>query len=365
MAQYGKSFAGTIAALVALGFINTLFNPDDPEDEKNWSEYDRMQNVILFGVKLPLAHFFRGFWAFGAQMALAYQGKKDLDNALFDAIKFMSNELIPQMINPANAIKWDKESSSIAYDGIRDFIPSIATPVFDVRENKTFTGATVYREPLTDKDNVPAAFMGKRGVSPAAQWISNTLLEWGGGDRNVKDLYKADGDKIAPVFDVNPSVIEYLATSYTGGVGKFFMDTYKAIDYTARNGEVDPTTVPVLNRMVKPYNEEKIFYGRYAELMRKVKAYEYSVKQRQKSFVVEGEVYSPAVNGYITLLTSPYGRVVVRAKALQNQAEKLMDNIDVLRANGKDAEADKLNKQLTAKVKEVGDLLNDWNNIKE
>ena len=117
--------------------------------------------------------------------------------------------------------------------------------------------------------------------------------------------------------------------------------------------------------MVKPYNEEKIFYGKYAELMRKVKAYEYSVKQRQKSFVVEGEVYSPAVNDYITLLTSPYGRVVVRAKALQNQAEKLMDTIDVLRANGKDTEADELNKQLTAKVKEVGDLLNDWNNIKE
>lgn len=365
MAQYGKSFAGTIAALVALGFFNTLFNPDDPEDEKNWSEYDRMQNVIIFGVKLPLAHFFRGFWAFGAQMALAYQGKKDLDNALLDAIKFMSNELIPQMINPANAIKWDKESSSIAYDGVRDYIPSIAAPIFDVAENKTFTGATVYREPLTDKDKVPKAFMGKRGVSPAAQWVSNTLLEWGGGDRNIKDLYKADGDKVSPVFDVNPSVIEYLATSYTGGVGKFFMDTYKAIDFTARNGSIDATTVPVLNRMVKPYNEEKVFYGKYAELMRKVRTYEYSVKQRNKSFVVEGEVYTPAVNDYITLMTSPYGRVVIRAKALQDQAEKLMDTIDVLRANGKDTEADELNKQLTAKVKEVGDLLNDWNNIKE
>lgn len=363
--KYGARFAGAVAALVALGFMNTLFNPDDPEKERNWSEYDYMQNVMLFGVKLPVAHFFRGFWGFGAQMALAYQGKKSIANAMFDAGKHFANEIVPQQMNPLNLWKWDKESNSLAYDGVRDFVPSIITPVFDIAENKTFTGATVYREPFPGQDNVPQAFLGKRGVSKAAQGVSNALLEAGGGDKNIKDIYKADGSKIAPVFDVNPSILEYLATSYTGGVGKFFLDTYKTVEDIMLTGEVDLTKAPVINRMVKPYNEEKIFYGKYYELLRRIKTYDDSVRERRKAFVVDGGSYDPAINSYIELMTSPRGRIVYRAKALQDQVEGLMDTVDKLRMAGKEKQADDFSKKLTGKIKEINDLLTEWNNIKE
>jgi len=365
LGKYGKVF-GSVTALLAIGgFLNTLFNPNDPDDEKNWSEFDRMQNVIIGGVKLPVTHFFRGFWAFGVQAALAYRGEKSIANAIFDAGKNMTNELMPANINPVNAFKWDKEANAPVYEGVRDFVPSIVAPVFDIAENKSYTGATVYREAFTDADKTPQAFLGKRDVSPLAQGISNWLLEIGGGDKNIKDLYKADGDKVAAVFDVNPSAMEYLATSYTGGVGKFVMDSYKAISNAVETGEVDVTKLPVVNRAVKPYNEDKVFFGKYYSLLNKIDAYENSVSKREKSFVQDGQAYRPAIADFMTLLASPRGRVVVKAKALKKQVEALQDLSTQMRVNGKTAEADKYSKQLTSKVKEVDELLKEWDTIKD
>lgn len=365
LAEFGKVFGSVVAIMVVGGFLNTIFNPNDPEDEKNWSEYDRMQNVILFGVKLPVTHFFRGFWAMGAQTALAYQGEKSVPNALFDAAKAMTSEIIPAVFNPLNAARWDAESG-IEWRTPREGVPSVIAPMVDVAINESFTGARVYREPITDGDKIPQSFLGKRDVSPLTQSISNFLLEAGGGDSKIKDLYQADGSKVNTLFfDVNPSAMEYLATSYTGGVGKFAMDSYKSIAHIAETGEVDVARLPIVNRAVKPYNEDRVFYAKYSELMNKVKAFENSTSVRKKAFVQEGEAYNPAISDFLSLMTSQRGRMVFKAKALQKQVESLQDVIDTMRANGKAKEADSYSKELTSKVKEVNKLLEEWNNIKE
>jgi hypothetical protein len=365
LAKYGKAFAGVVAGLAVLGFINTLFSPNDPEDEKNWSEYDRMQNVIIFGVKLPLAHFFRSFWALGVQAALAYKGEKSIANALFDSFKNFTNEVIPAGVNPMNLISWDADSNFAKYDGVRDFIPSVFQPIADVAENKTFTGATVRREAITDKDKVPQSFLGKRDVSPAAQAFSDWMLEFGGGDRNIKDLYKADGGKVPFIFDVNPSNVEHLATAYTGGVGKFALDMYKSTVDLIESGEVDPAKLPVINRAVKPYNEDKVFYGKYFSLMNKVRVYENSRNVREKSFVQEGEAYRPAINDYVDLLTSTRGQIVLEAKGLQSKIETLQETVDTFTRNGNMKKADEYRAEMVSYMKDVDELINKWKNIKD
>jgi len=364
LAKYGKTFASIVAGLAVLGFINTLFNPNDPDDEKNWSEFGRMQNVILFGVKLPVTHFFRAFWATGVQAALAYQGQKTISNALFDSFKNFSNEVLPGGINPINAFTFDTESNFVKYDGLRDFVPSTAQPIADVLNNRTFTGATVHREAFTNKDKVPQAFLGKRDVSPAAQAFSDFLLEFGGGDKNIKDTYNARGEKIPFIFDVNPSDAEYLVTGYTGGVGKFVMDIYKATSGLIETGEVDPSKLPVINRAVKPYNEDKVFFGKYYELMNRIKTYENSTSVRKKSFVQEGAVYRPAINDFVGMMSSPQGRLIYRAKGVQAQVEKMQDLIDKSHKSGNQEKAKEYQTKMNGYMKQIDELLDEWKSTK-
>jgi len=366
LAKYGPAFAGVVASLAVLGFINTLMNPNDPEDEKNWSEFDRMQNVMIFGIKLPVTHYFRGFWAMGVQSALAYKGEKTAGNAVFDALKNFSGEIIPTGINPVNLIGWDKESNFVKYDGVRGFVPSVTQPVFDVLENKTYTGAMVHREAFNDEDErVPQSFLGKRDVSPAAQAFSDLMFEYGGGDKNIKDTYNTQGVKVPFVFDLNPSSAEYLATAYTGGVGKFVLDIYKSVNSVVETGTLDVSKLPVVNRAMKPYNEDKVFFGKYYELSNKIKTYENSTNVREKAFVQDGKAYKPAISDFVQMLSSPQGRLVYKAKGVQAQVESLQDIIETLNKTGNAEKAKTYQSKMNGYMKDIDELLTEWKSIKE
>ena len=269
--------------LAAGGFINTLFSPDDPDEERAWGEYDRMTNIVIGDYRLPLPHVLRIFWGAGVQAALSIKFGKDAGEAAFDATSFALQDLLP--VDLPAVLKWDEESNSVTADkyGLAELAPTSVRPFVDVLTNRTFTGAKVHPEPFmrSQDGTIPQAFLGRKDVSPILQEASNMLLEFGGGDRNAKTLHTPTG-KVNPIFDVNPSNMQHLLKGYTGGVGSFLVDMQTTIS-NAIEGEFDPTTVPVLNRAYKPYQSEKLLSKNKYNVIRKVKAYENFVSEHEKS----------------------------------------------------------------------------------
>ena len=63
--------------------------------------------------------------------------------------------------------------------------------------------------------------------------------------------------------DINPSKVQHIAEGYTGGVGKQVLDLTNFIYGIAKEGAFDETKIPVWNRLVKPYREDKVVAQKY------------------------------------------------------------------------------------------------------
>jgi hypothetical protein len=269
----------------------------------------------------------------GTHTALVVKNQKSAAQGVFDASKGMMNELMPQQLNPLNYMLWDKESNNPTGAGFRAMVPTVYQPIQDVKDNINFMGYRIHPEPVAQKDRIPQTTLAKRDVSPAAQAFTNWLLTIGGGDPRIKDLYRVDGTKIRGVFDVNPSDLEYLGAAYTGGVGKFVLDVYKTVASKVETGEWDLTKAPLVSRLVKPYNEEKIFRGKFYELKDKIETIEFSLNAREKAMITPQGLYSPAKEEFITLISSPRLGWMYRAKARQAEVEALQGAIDQAQGN--------------------------------
>lgn len=151
------------SAHVASGVLNTLLMPDDPEDEKGYGEYDRMINIVIGSWRIPLPQGLRAFHAIGVQIALAMQGQKTLQAAIMDALSFVFGEWLP--INPIDGFYIDPSTNRLRYRadlGFRSFVPTFATPIYDVVTNTTYSGGTVHREPFVKTLDVPATMLSKK-----------------------------------------------------------------------------------------------------------------------------------------------------------------------------------------------------------
>ncbi len=367
---------GKIAAmstgLFVMGYINTLLTMDGDDDDKKWTEFDRRQNAILFGVKVPLPHYFRAIWAWGVEAALASSGRKSVGNAIFDSLQLSTSELLPNAVNPLAYVDWsDKHNSpTITMDGaVRNAIPSILLPAVEVAMlNKDFAGRSIYREPMRDKERIPHAFWGKKNTAGWAQVVSNAALKLGGGNTDVEDTRIGSTDKfVSPALDnllLSPGVIEHLVTSYTGGVGKFFSDVSKAAENVWQGEPIDPANIPVYNRMVKEYNEDKYFERQYYSLLNWAQDYEHSIKANQKAMVGrDGKKNETAVENYRKLTMSQRNGINLRMQGVATLVKK-MDEITDQMSNGDSNEA-ALRKQRKEFMKQAEGLRKELEGIKE
>ena len=281
------------SAHVASGVLNTLLMPDDPEDEKGYSEYDRMTNIVIGSWRIPLPQGLRAFHAIGVQIALAMQGQKTLQAAIMDALSFVFGEWLP--INPIDGFYIDPSTNRLRYRadlGFRSFVPTFATPIYDVVTNTTYSGGTVHREPFVKTLDVPATMLSKKGVNGTLQELTDKLFELGGGNLTRKTMMRSDGTRVSELYNWNPSDIEFLTKAFTGGVGQFAMDMFDT-GYNIVTGNVNSfddfaATMPVVKRAYKPYKEETSFNSAYYELLGKIKAakesYNTLPKERRQIF---------------------------------------------------------------------------------
>ena len=264
MNGHGVGLALSLALYAGAGLLNTLCMPDDPDDEMGFSEFDRMQNICLGRVRIPLPQGLRGFWALGVQVALAAQGRKTWLAAAVDGASFLAAELGP--INPLGGLGVDDATNRLKFNSklaFREFVPTAAQPFYDVANNTTFNGSTVYRKPYvsSQEGKIPQTNLAKRNVNALLQRATDKWFELGGGDPSKNTLTRSDGTQVRSIFDVNPSKVEYLLKSATGGVGQFAVDLVNTIDnaLTDNINSFDDfaTTMPVVKRAWKPYKEEK------------------------------------------------------------------------------------------------------------
>ncbi len=229
-----KLMIATTSLLMAGGALQALMMPDpDDDDEREWTEWELMNNLCMGKVKIPLPQTLRAFWGFGVQAGLAYRGKKGVSEALLDGTKYFFGEIIPeQLIFWMNGIEIDERTEKLTYNptmAVRGATPTTIQPVFDVWQNTNFMGGTSYRTEFTNatKGTQAERTLGKRNVSDGAQFVSDVLWVWGGGDTKDRSrLKKDDTSVVAGIFDINPSVIETITRGYAAGTGKFVLDMF-------------------------------------------------------------------------------------------------------------------------------------------
>ena len=267
-----------------MGVVNTLLNPDDPDDEVFFSDYDRQTNFLFGKIKLPVTHFFRMFFAAGVNLALFAQNKKTGKQTARDIVKFTMDEVIPaSILQIQNAWGYNPYTDEYEWDWtqyIQQSAPSIISPVTDVALNRDFKGATVHREPFlsSEKGKLKNVAMEKRNTPTIYHDIANNLHRLSGGNPDIKTKgYRTDG-----WIDINPNDLQHLVEGYFGGSGAFFGDLYSTA-VNAAQGEFDPTTVPVLNRAFRPYQQERSYTQQYWLLKNRVDAYEKWLKDTKKN----------------------------------------------------------------------------------
>ena len=273
--KFGAKFAGMAANFALLGLFSTFLQPDAPDDDTWFTEYDRMSNFILFGkVKIPVVHLFRMYYAAGVQAALAAQGRKTWKDAFYTSADYALGELVPaSALQVQNLWDYDKTTNTIELNPAKyaqAAAPSVISPLVDVAVNRDFKGSTVYRKKWdNDKKDITTA---KRNTPQLAVDVSNTLHRWSGGNPDVP--YK--GGNTDGWIDIKPNAIEHIAQGYLSGV-------WESIGYTAGfiwDGAHDidvykhATNWPFLRDLFRDYNEEKAYNQQYYSVLQKLEKYE-------------------------------------------------------------------------------------------
>ena len=84
----------------------------------------------------------------------------------------------------------------------------------DLGFNRNFFGQSITKESFDE--STPSSQLGKTNVSPVLRTMAETFNSWSGGDE-----FKSGA------VDINPSAVEYLLESYTGGRGRFYINLLK------------------------------------------------------------------------------------------------------------------------------------------
>lgn len=281
--KFGAKFAGMAANFALLGLFSTFLQPDAPDDDTWFTEYDRMSNFILFGkFKIPVVNFFRMFYAAGVQAALAAQGRKTWKDAFYTSADYALGELVPaSALQIQNLWDYDETTNTLELNPAKyaqAAAPSVISPLVDVAVNRDFKGSTVYRKKWdNDKKDITTA---KRNTPQWAVDVSNTLHRWSGGNPDVP--YR--GGNTDGWIDIKPNAIEHLAQGYFSGVWESLGHTAGFIWDGAHDTDVykHATNWPFLRDLFRDYSEEKAYNQQYYSVLQKLEKYEKRVNTLPK-----------------------------------------------------------------------------------
>ena len=237
-----KTARAAVGGVAAMGFLLDMLNRmaagDDDETKRNRydliPEFEKSRNWIFMNpmrpgeyVKVPLPlgpHVFH------------------------NAGRLMSDAIFRK--DPRNASEYAWSMAGVVLDAFSPLgsspslgqliSPSVLDPVVQLTENKSFTGAPVYKS--ADKG------FGKTDPKPAyTRHFDSTPDVWIGASKMLNDM--TGGDKVKPgAIDINPDILKHVFYTMTGGPGRTLDQAIDMTQAEARGKEVTVNRVPFASR---------------------------------------------------------------------------------------------------------------------
>lgn len=329
---------------------------DGDDDDKNVVEsykdlpkWVRRTNIAIpIGgnnfVTIPLSYELRVSYGLGEMMWEYGEGMIDKDEIAIETFSQLSDLLPVSFANGTVA---------------QSISPTIARPFVDIIQNRNFYGKKIYN----DSQFIEGYPEYMKAYAGTPKWLvkSTEVLN------NVMPKFGADvSDKYTPGFiDFNPAMIDYLLSSYFGGLYNFLSKFGKTISMIWDEDMRDIQNVPILSRNWKnsqsgnPYNSG----DRYKTYM---KEYDLS-KQRFNGYKKEAKNDVPEfLNSLKDLLNTPSGKRMLMIDAYKrgglDKLNRRIRDIDAYDNERYEGEKDTLTKKRD-EVKE--ELINKLDSISD
>lgn len=219
---------GSLAPLINEALCSALGGDDDDANYYNLPEYVRRNNICIYlggsWLTIPLPIELRALYGLGELASSVLSGKE----------KYQTGKVAGQVsqILPIDML----EGSG----GLNNLLPSYYKPIHEAYvANKSWTGIPIYKENDFNR-NMPEWTKAYKSTSPELIELGSILNEWSGGTKYRKGYV-----------DINPSRIEYLFSSYLGGIATTIDQIKKTAMMPFNEDMKDLRNVPVLSRFLK------------------------------------------------------------------------------------------------------------------
>lgn len=231
----------TLSATVAL--MGTTKSGDEDDDEYNYyniPSYVRRNNITFrvghkTYITIPLPVEYRIFYGLGELMTSSFTGAERLSSAELTKEVF-------SLFSQALPIDFAEEG-----DAVSKFLPGMIKPIWEVRENKSWTGLPIYKDNVYNK-NTPEYLSVYSNTNQQLVELSKFLNDITGGDTHKRGELQ-----------INPAAVEYLLSSYLGGLYTLSNRLTKTAETITGTREFNPNSVPVINRFIKQPDERTAY----------------------------------------------------------------------------------------------------------
>ncbi|CAL62400.1 Hypothetical protein HEAR2267 [Herminiimonas arsenicoxydans] len=248
------------AALVGIGFVLDAVNraiggDDDETGRKKYDlipEWERERNWIFMS---PSGKYIKVPMPYGPHIAL------NMGRMMSDMVFGAKADPVERALSIAR-ITVDAFNPLGSNGSFNQLItPSVLKPVTQISENKSFTGAPLYRE-ADDRGHIGPAYT-RHFRATAEHWVEASKM--------LNDV--SGGDTIKPgSVDIPPEVLRTIFLSWA--VPGLSQTADKSIDTATRSAtgkRVEPSQIPALSRFYGEAPEERALERAYYEDQRKVK----------------------------------------------------------------------------------------------
>lgn len=279
---FGKGYLAVGAMYATIGLLNAIWRPNDPDDEVWVGDYTREGNIIIGKWRIPIAHFFRMFYAAGVNLGMAIRGDKSASNAIYDTIDYAAGEMLPGWSNPMNWFEWNDEYNRPSFTwegGVQASVPSVISPFVDVALNRDYMGGTINKEPFvrTQKDEKDI-LQSKKNVGKFYDDVAKTIYQAVGGNLNIKS--KGDDNILQNTLDFSGSSLQHIVEGYMPQGAGLMFDAYNVIRKAiSEDEEVSGNDIPFVRKFHTSYDAEIAYKQQYWKLKKRIDSYDNLLKQ--------------------------------------------------------------------------------------
>lgn len=248
-----KGTSAGLAAMFLMGAVVPFLFGGDDDDEKDYydlPEHVRRNHLIIPGtgdawISIPLPIEYRIMYGMGELLSSWRTGHERGSDIARKMLNLTGQAL------PLNFLE----------EGLDAFVPSAISPIWQVYNNRSWTGLPIYKDNEFNKDD-PEYTKAFKNTDRGLVKFTKALYEWTFDEENQEDG-----------INLNPAVIETLAKGYFGGLATQLSNIMKVGGMIAGEQEFDWRNIPIGNRILKTGDERtkgKRVTNEYFENMEKL-----------------------------------------------------------------------------------------------